>query len=424
MESASGRVPTDLGQSTVADRWERLPGAIQRIADIGASESDDDELRLRRRVLNLASVLVAAFTPIWSITYAILGLEVPAAIPLVYTTVTVVFLTIHARTRSFRGLRLAGLLMMLTLPFLLQWSLGGFANSSMVSLWALTAPLAAMFYSGPRYALPWFAGFVALCLISVAIDSKLAASAPDIPEGVRIAFFGLDLLAVSTTVFLLLQYFVRARDRERARSERLLLNVLPEPIAARLKRSGDVIADAHPAATVLFADLVGFTPLAGRIPPEELVVMLDDIFTRWDTLADIHRVEKIKTIGDSYMVVGGVPSPLPSHVAAIAELALDMIPALAQCEREGLALDARIGIDTGPLVAGVIGRSKFSYDLWGDTVNTASRMESSGEAGCIHVSERVREALGDRFDFTARGELQIKGKGAMRTYFLNLPGAD
>ena len=424
MEIASRRVPTDLGQSTVSDRWERLPGTIQRIADIGASESDDDERRLQRRVLNLTSVLVAGFTPIWTITYAVLGLAVPAAIPLVYTTVTAVFLSVHARTGSFRGLRLAGLLMMLTLPFLLQSSLGGFANGSMVALWALTAPLAAMFYVGPRYALPWFAGFAALCLISVAVDSKLAASAPDVPEEVRIAFFGLDLLAVSATVFLLLQYFVRARDRERARSERLLLNVLPVPIAARLRRSGDVIADAHPAATVLFADLVGFTPLAGRIPPEELVLVLDDVFTRWDALADIHGVEKIKTIGDSYMVVGGVPSPLPGHVAAIAEMALDMLPALAQCEREGVALDARIGIDTGPLVAGVIGRSRFSYDLWGDTVNTASRMESSGEAGRIHVSDRVREALGDCFDFTARGELPIKGKGAMRTHFLNPPEPD
>jgi len=270
VESTSGRVPTDLGQSTVSDRWERLPRAIQRIADIGASESDDEERRLQRRVLNLTSVLVAGFTPVWTITYAILGLAVSAAIPLVYTTVTAVFLSVHAQTGSFRGLRLAGLLMMLTLPFLLQSSLGGFANGSMVALWALTAPLSAMFYVGPRYALPWFAGFAALSLISVAIDSELAASAPDVPEGVRIAFFGLNLLAVSTTVFLLLQYFVRARDRERARSERLLLNVLPAPIAARLRRSGDVIADAHPAATVLFADLVGFTPLAGRIPPEEL----------------------------------------------------------------------------------------------------------------------------------------------------------
>jgi len=152
--------------------------------------------------------------------------------------------------------------------------------------------------------------------------------------------------------------------------------------------------------------------------------VLDDVFTRWDALADNHGVEKIKTIGDSYMVVGGVPSPLPGHVAAIAEMALDMLPALAQCEREGVALDARIGIDTGPLVAGVIGRSRFSYDLWGDTVNTASRMESSGEAGRIHVSDRVREALGDSFDFTARGELQIKGKGAMRTHFLNPPEPD
>ncbi len=235
------------------------------------------------------------------------------------------------------------------------------------------------------------------------------------------AFFGLDLLAVSLTVFLLLQYFVRARQREQARSEQLLLSVLPAPIAARLKRSGEVIADAHPHATVLFADLVGFTPLAGRISPDELVLVLDDVFSRWDSLADAHGLEKIKTIGDSYMAVGGVPDPRPDHAAAVAAMALEMGPALADCNREGIRLTARIGIDTGPLVAGVIGRSKFSYDLWGDTVNIASRMESSGEPNRIHVTERLRAELEGRFRFTPRGEIPIKGKGTMRTYFLEPP---
>ena len=401
-----------------SSRWERLPGPIQRLADLGSAPSDSEELRLRRRVLNLATALMAALAPIWVLTYFALGLELSAAIPLIYMAAAALFIFAHARTGSYRAFRVSALLMMLVFPFVLQWSLGGFANSSVVALWALTAPLGAMFFAGPGYAIPWFAGFAGLVVVSVLIDPVVADSPPDVPEAVRRVFFGLNLLAVSTTVFLLVQYFVRAREAERARSERLLLNVLPEPIARRLKRSERVIADGYPQATVLFADLVGFTELAARTSPEHLVLMLDEVFSRWDSIAEAHGLEKIKTIGDAYLAVAGVPEPQPDHVAAVGAMALEMRAALAECDLDGASLQVRIGVDTGPLVAGVIGRSKFTYDLWGDTVNTASRMESSGEPGRIHVTERVRRALDGEFEFTPRGEVSVKGKGAMSTYFL------
>ena len=412
------RPPGVPGRPLTSGRWERLPGPIQRLADVGSSPSDSDELRLRRRVLNLVTALIAAFSPIWVITYIVLGLELPAAIPLTYMVIAALFILGHSRTGSYRAFRFSALLMMVTFPFLLQWSLGGFANSSLVGLWAVTAPVAAMFFAGPRDSIPWFGGFAALVVVSVLLDPALADSPPDVPEGVRVVFFGLNLLAVSTTIFLVSQYFVRARALEQARSERLLLNVLPESIAGRLKHSEAVIADDYPEATVLFADLVGFTPLAATMRPEQLVLMLDEVFSGWDALAAAHGLEKIKTIGDSYMVVGGVPEPSPHHTAAVAAMALEMGPALEGGSADGTDLRARIGIDTGPLVAGVIGRAKFSYDLWGDTVNTASRMESSGEPGQIHVTERVRAALDGQFEFVPRGELPIKGKGVMRTYFL------
>jgi adenylate cyclase len=411
---SSGR----LGPSAYSSRWERLPGPIQGLADLGSSPSDGEELRLQRRVLNLTTVLIAGLTPIWTVTYLALGLELSALIPLIFAVVTVIFITAHARTGSYRTFRFGVLLMMLVFPFVLQWSLGGFAGGSTVALWALTAPLGAMFFAGPRYALPWFAAFAALVVISVIFDPGGGGSSPEIPATVRLVFFGLNLLAVSTTVFLMLQYFVRTRELAQARSERLLLNVLPAPIADRLKRSEDVIADAYPGATVLFADLVGFTPLAESISPERLVLLLDEIFSRWDGLADAHELEKIKTIGDSYMAVGGVPTPRADHAPAVASMALGMVPELALCGAGGVELQARIGIATGPVVAGVIGRSKFSFDLWGDTVNTASRMESTGEPGRIHVTGRLREELSGQFAFEPRGELAVKGKGMMRTYFL------
>jgi class 3 adenylate cyclase len=237
-----------------------------------------------------------------------------------------------------------------------------------------------------------------------------------------VAFFALTIAGVATTVFALLEYFVRAREREQEKSERLLLSVLPAPVAARLKEQEGVIADDFPAVTVLFADLVGFTPLAERLPASEVVSLLDRVFAGWDALVAEHGVEKIKTIGDAYMAAGGIPLPREDHAEAIAALALEMGPALARCSADaGVPLDVRIGIDSGPVVAGVIGRAKFIYDLWGDTVNTASRMQSHALPGTIQVTERAYERLRHRFVLRERGGVDVKGKGPMTSYLLDGP---
>jgi guanylate cyclase len=261
---------------------------------------------------------------------------------------------------------------------------------------------------------------------SGAIDPALSAGAPDIPAGVVVTYFVLNILGVSATAYVLLQYFVRARERalaelgvERAKSERLLLNVLPESVASRLKESDEVIAEGYPSATVLFADIVGFTTLSQELAPADTVALLDRVFARWDQLAARHGVEKIKTIGDAYMIAGGIPTPREDHAEAVADVALEMRTELERSAAEsGLTLEVRIGVDTGPVVAGVIGRSKFSYDLWGDTVNTASRMEHHGVPGAIQVTERANERLGDRYDLRRRGTVEVKGKGPMTTYLL------
>ena len=323
--------------------------------------------------------------------------------------------------------------MSLLLPFALQWSLGGFMTSSAVSLWGVTSPLGALLFVGARQSVPWFAAFVALVAVSGVIDPTLADGAPHMPRGVVVAFFALNILGVATTAYALLQYFVRARERalaelarqhralerEQAKSERLLLNVLPAPVAARLKEEEGIIADAHADVTVLFADIVGFTPLSERLSAPDVVALLDRVFARWDALAAQHGVEKIKTIGDAYMAAAGVPLPRADHAEAIAELALAMRPEVARCAAEtGLALEVRIGIDTGPVIAGVIGRAKFIYDLWGDTVNTASRMESLAPPGTIQVTERAYERLRHRFELRERGTISVKGKGPMTAYLL------
>ncbi len=242
-------------------------------------------------------------------------------------------------------------------------------------------------------------------------------------HSLRVSEEGTDELgALAQTVNEMLTSLERLNSElseERAKAERLLRNVLPEPIANRLKQGERTIADAFGEVTVLFADIVGFTVLSSKIPAEELIVVLNDIFSRFDTLAERHGLEKIKTIGDAYMVVAGVPEPRGDHAIAVARMALDMLDAVDAFNRErGTELGIRIGIHSGPAVAGVIGQRKFIYDIWGDTVNTASRMESTGVPGRVQVSDATAKAIGDALPLEDRGVIQVKGKGEMRTWLL------
>ncbi|HIK29297.1 MAG: CHASE domain-containing protein [Oscillatoriaceae bacterium SKW80] len=216
-----------------------------------------------------------------------------------------------------------------------------------------------------------------------------------------------------------LRFALEQLSAEQEKSERLLLNILPEAIASRLKQHQAIIADSFPEVTVMFADIVGFTQIASQMEATALVQILNEIFSAFDKLAVQHGLEKIKTIGDAYMVVGGLPQPRPDHAQAIAEMALDMLEEISRFNAtHHKSFRIRIGIHTGPVVAGVIGTNKFVYDLWGDTVNIASRMESHGLPNCIQVSKATYELLCDTYDFQERGRIQIKGKGKMSTYLL------
>ena len=392
---------------------------VERLASVGVAVHDSDEIRLQKVTLTLAALTVTVLAVIWVGTYLALGLPEPAAIPFTYQLVSIATLAVFARTKDYRFFRFSQLLLIISLPFLLQWSLGGFVASSAVSLWALEGAFGALFFYNARQAIPWFALFLALTVLSGFAEPLLAQHPAAIPTPVRDAFFALNVVGVSVTAYLLLQYAVRARDAALASSEQLLLNVLPRRIAERLKREAGIIAESHDDVTVVFADVVDFTPFAERTAPDRVVGVLDEIFSAFDGLAERLGLEKIKTVGDAYMVVAGLPDPRPDHVAAAAEMALAMQEELGRlCATLDLELVIRVGMQSGPVIAGVIGRRKFIYDLWGDTVNTASRMESSGLPGRIQVTERVFERLRLAYDFESRGEVEIKGKGWLNTYLL------
>jgi class 3 adenylate cyclase len=391
---------------------------VGRTAAVGSQPSDTPDERLRRSALVLSSLLIIILSLVWVGTYAALGLWRSALIPFAYQVASLVGLVFLARTKRYAAYRASQVAMFLVLPFLLQWGLGGFVQSGAV------APLGALVFYGPRQAIAWFGSFVALVALSAAIDGVLPEPSEDIPSSLVVSFFALNILGPAVTTFALLEHFVRSRDRahrllaaEQERSETLLLSIFPHAIAERLKVSHDVIAERSEEVSVLFADITGFTPAAERLPAEEVVVLLDEIFSAFDELVVRHGLEKIKTIGDGYLVAAGIPTPRADHAEAAGRLALAMRQALAELPiASGLSL--RIGVDSGPVVAGVIGRTKFGYDLWGDTVNTASRMQSHAPPGAIQVTERTYRRLQDGFILERRAGVVVKGKGEMTTYLL------
>jgi adenylate cyclase len=443
MRDDEGSVGATASLTTPPPRDPNGPGSprgpvltlIRRLAALGSIPGDDEDDRLRKGTLILASALITLLAFVWTITYFALGRPRSAAIPLTYQICSVIGLAVFVRTKRFAPYRTSQLLMMAILPCLLQASLGGFVSSSGVALWASFAAVGALMLVGVRRSVPWFAAYLAEIVALGVLDHVFRARVPSLPQPAIATFFVLNLAGVPFTTYVIVRYFVRERERtmaalgiahrelqhEQERSERLLLNILPRSIARRLKDGHGVIAERYEHVCVLFADVVDFTPLAERVDPEDVVRFLDGLFTAFDALADVHGLEKIKTIGDAYMVAGGLPDPMPDPAGAVARMSLAMLDDLTRLFPRGPTgepVALRIGIDTGPVVAGVIGRRKFIYDLWGDTVNTASRMESHGVPGGIQVTRRTYELLRGRYAFAHRGPIPVKGKGEMDAYLL------
>ena len=301
-------------------------------------------------------------------------------------------------------------------------------TASGVHFFLFAAPAAIVFF-GPHHVR--VAAFITACILILFLlvefyfppYGAIAPASPALLMGIRTACVS----AVMALIFMAVYFAIRmlenaeaALEREFDRSEGLLINLMPTSIASRLKNNpSEIIADHFDEVTILFADIVGFTPRASQSPPHEVVRYLNRVFSQFDRLAEKYRLEKIKTIGDAYMVAGGMPDPQVGHAADVANMALEILDVTRKLSAElGEYMAVRIGIHTGPAVAGVIGTRKLFYDVWGDTVNTASRMESHGSAGKIQVTEDTKRALGEGFQFERRGTVEVRGKGEMQLYYL------
>ena len=392
--------------------------AIERI---GTDAADVADVRDQKRMLLAIVSMVIPAGIVWGSLYIVFGEHLAGSIPLVYSAASALTVVLFGVTHNYGLFRFSQLLLILLLPFLLMVALGGFVSGSAVILWGMLSPIGALLLAGRRQALAWFLAFFGLVVVSGALEPFIDRN-NGLPSNVAIAFFAMNVSTVSLTAFGVLHYSLRLLAQERERSERLLLNVLPAEIALILKHEDRTIADEFDSVSILFADMVGSTVLANSLSPIQLVDLLNDVFSHFDTLVGKHGLEKIQTIGDSFMVASGVPKPRADHAQAIARLALDMIAYLSDTASKGERnLQFRIGINSGPAVAGVIGRTKFHYDIWGDAVNTASRMESHGEPGKIQITRTTYDLIKDEFECLPRGAIEVKGKGMMNTWFLQGP---
>jgi adenylate cyclase len=292
---------------------------------------------------------------------------------------------------------------------------GGIVQGELVILFGLVGVLGALIVLSVRAALWWFLGYTVTLVLAVVLPNWIEPlHIVEVREdGIAQTIFGVTIF-----VFAAMAYFVRQRDRFQKESDDLLHNILPDEIARRLKADQTMIADDYESVSVLFADVVDFTPMSARMSPPELVGFLNMVFTTFDGFVQDLGLEKIKTVGDAYMVASGVPVPRSDHAQAIADLALRIRDYTENSDFDGHDISLRIGINSGPVVAGIVGTDKFAYDLWGDVVNTASRMESEGIPGSIQVTPATYELIQDSFACEPRGVVSIKGKGDMNTYIL------
>ncbi len=404
----------------------RLRNAMAALARIGLSDADSDEVRMQKTISNFSMVLGAIPVQLFlGVVYLGFNEHLTASILFGSAAASIVLLFFHrSRVINYDLYKFITLATAYISPFFSTLILGGIVQSSFVIMWGLVGPMFALVLYKPRQAAYWFLFFCILAVVCVLAQPYLRPE-NNIPLQWQVILAAFNAINIAGMVFGALLFFVLQRDAafqllniEKGKSESLLLNILPKDIADFLKNEPKVFADQYEETSILFADVVDFTTLSSEMKPIELVEILNQVFSHFDDLVDKYGLEKIKTIGDCYMVASGIPRSRRDHAHAIASLALEMQHYVEKNQVGGHHLSFRIGINSGPVVAGVIGRKKFIYDLWGDAVNVASRMESSGQAGVIQITRNTYELIKNDFICENHAKVHVKGKGETEVWHL------
>ena len=401
-------------------RWGVWEALAERISARVAMEGDSDTRRFQKVLVVVSSFVGSIATLFNALTLFSGGLDAIGWAYVVSASILMVgCLVLFTWPPSYVFVTTVLLLDVLVITAISQVLSGGITSGLYALPWAIFAPLGAALALGGRHAMAQLALFVCVVVVVAILEPYAQSIAPDISGSALLSFnvpslLSLGLMAAATSLYLLRQV-----ERFRNEAEGLLHNVLPDSIAVRLKAGDTAIADRFESVTVVFADIVGFTPLSSGADPEQIVRMLNSIFSEFDGLAAKHGIEKIKTIGDSYMAAAGLSEHQDDHTEAAIEFALDMLAAVEDMfGLDGNPIRLRVGINTGPVVAGVIGQDRFIYDLWGDTVNVASRMESIGLIDTIQVTQAVKDQA-NSYPFEKREPISVKGKGMTTTYTLS-----
>jgi adenylate cyclase len=398
-----------------AGRLGAVPSRVISILALGDLPGDDDDLRLRKRV-GVAAGYITLIAPL------ALPLDQPSPITLLLGVALACYSAINllvlARTKRFERYVIALIASGPVFVFMTNAVAGGITTSGAASVWTFLTPAYAILALGPRRAAPWLVVFLAALLVNVVFDPVIRTWFAAPPYGVQLLYYAQNIGVPLTIAFLLLWYTDVRRRAAEARSDALLTNAIPSAIAKRLRHGETRIAEAYPNTTVVFSDLAGFTPWANATDPGRVVELLDELFSRFDGLAAAFGMEKIKTVGDAYMAVAGAPEPATDHAERAIRFARAQLSEVAAWRvANGLDLQIRIGLASGAAVGGVIGRQRLLFDLWGGTVNTASRMESSGIPGRVQVAAATYELLAGRYPFEGR-QVEVKGLGTMTSYLL------
>jgi class 3 adenylate cyclase len=401
---------------------------------MSSAPGDSQELQLRKFTLLIITLSCCVAAPIWSYSYYLMGLRLSAVVPLIYVAVVLPFVISFSFSKNEKVLVNVQLIAIFLCPVVMQWMAGGFMKGGVIILWSFLAPLSALIFHDIRKARLWMGLVIAAIAATALFNGYFEEFGDNIERSQKILLDTMNLGGATLVIYFAIQYFVktinknnRLLEEEKQKSDSLLLNILPAQVAEELKRSGKTHPTLYQDTTIIFTDFKDFTQFSELFTPEELIGELDDCFAKFDEIITRNGLEKIKTMGDAYMCVAGIPKneeDAQKNAVNALKAAVEMAGYIKDVKAKRLAegkvyWDIRIGVHTGDVVAGVVGKKKFAFDIWGDAVNTANRVETCGEGGRVNISGTTYKLVKDYFECSYRGKLPVKNKGELDMYFVD-----